>query len=129
MSEPVLDQIYEYCRYNAPVGGEDRELSFDGVLCVLLYRGLTVLLPDLHALQRKNAEMIKLQRVDIVNKLVDFAVQKGLNENVAFNCAGLIARCISKDNIGSIVSELQGLERKREESAESLQHNLEVSLQ
>ena len=127
MTDPVLDQIYEYCRYNAPVVGEDRELSFDGVLCILLYRGLLKVLPVLQTLTDSDPQMIKLRRVDIVNQLVDYAINKDLNENDAFNCAGLIARCITSDNIESLVSELQDIEEKRKLKTEPL-HDLEASL-
>ena len=116
MQEPVLDQIYEYCRYYAPRIDQEIELSFDGVLCALLYEGLVAYLPELLQWQDLDADMVRLKRVDLVNFLVEYAGKRHLDENWAFNTAGMIARNIDKENVSAIVQELGVLENSKEQS-------------
>ncbi len=107
MQSPVLESIFERCKYEAPVDPAKRDICFDGILCLLLSEGLTSLFSQLKKWQGKNKGFIQSGRREIENGLMQFALLKNLEQEKSKRIANLISRYISVENLDSIIQEIE----------------------
>ncbi len=107
MQSPVLESIFERCKYDAPVDPDKRDICFDGILCLLLSEGLTSLFAQLKKWQGKNKGLIQSGRKEIENGLMQYALLKNLEVEKSKRIANLISRYITVENLDSIILEIE----------------------
>ena len=107
MATPKLNDLVHQTENQIQTDTETKFVDVNTIVTILVFQGLKMLLPEIREWVKLSFSKIVLKRLEIENRLKDYALEKELDFKTAQEASEKIAQNINEDNIKQIVAELE----------------------
>jgi hypothetical protein len=104
----VLENFVSECAALQPEATAEKFIGWEPLISILVFEGLKLILPELKEWVKLGATVVTMKRQELQKKLVEYARDKELDFPAADKAAEAVASRINQENLGRIVSALEG---------------------
>ena len=106
-NDQFLQNFINDCVESVDDNEKDRFVGWESLFSILVYQGLLIMLPELKEWLKLAASAIALKRLEIKERLIDYAAEKELDFPQAEIAAGKVADQLDERTIKQVVKALK----------------------
>jgi hypothetical protein len=102
-NDQFLQNLINKCVESIDDTEKDRFIGWESLFSILVYQGLLIMLPELKEWVKLAASAIALKRLEIKEKLIEYAAEKELDFPQAEIAAGKVADQLNEETMKQVI--------------------------